>query len=63
MTVTSTEFAYRLDSADVPAGTWSITLTNRGDSTHDLVVEQNGNDVARTDRIGPGESTTVTVSR
>jgi plastocyanin len=62
MTVTATEMALRLDDADVPAGEWTITLTNRGRAPHDLVVEQNGDDIAGTDGIGPGESTTLTVT-
>jgi plastocyanin len=62
MTVTATEMAFRLDDADVPAGEYTLTLTNRGRSTHDLVVEQAGDDVAGTDTINPGESTTLTVT-
>jgi plastocyanin len=62
MTVTASEMAFGLDSADVTAGEWTITLTNRGRMPHDLVVEQDGDDIAGTETIGPGESTTLTVT-
>ena len=62
MTVTASEMAFGLDSTDVTAGEWTITLTNRGRMPHDLVVEQDGDDIAGTDTIGPGESTTLTVT-
>jgi len=62
MNVTATEMAFQLDSDDVPAGEWTITLTNAGRMTHDLVVEQDGEDIARTDQIDRDGSTTLTVT-
>ena len=62
MTVTATEMEFELDSTDIPAGEWTITLTNEGRMAHDLVVEQDGEDIARTDDIGRDGSTTLTVT-
>ena len=62
LAVTSVDFDYEMDSTDLAAGEYTITLTNNGNATHDLVVEQNGADVAQSDSIGPGESTTFTVA-
>jgi plastocyanin len=60
--VTSVDFSYELDEDSFSPGTYEVTLTNGGDATHDLVVERDGEDVARSDQIGPGESTTFEVT-
>ena len=60
--VTSVDFSYELDEATFAPGTYEITLTNGGDSTHDLVVEQDGEDVAQSEQINPGESSTFEVT-
>lgn len=60
--VTSVDFGYELDSDQLAAGDYTIELTNDGDATHDLVVEQDGADVARTDTIGPGETSSLEVT-
>jgi plastocyanin len=43
-------------------GEYTIEVVNEGNATHDLVVERDGADVAASDTIGPGESTTLTVT-
>ena len=60
--VTSVDFSFELDEDSFSPGTYEVTLTNDGDATHDLVVEQDGEDVAESDQIGPGESTTFEVT-
>ena len=60
--VTSVDFDYELDEDTFQAGEYTITLTNGGDATHDLVVERDGQDVAASEAIGPGQSTTFTVT-
>jgi uncharacterized cupredoxin-like copper-binding protein len=60
--VTEVGFDIRLESADLPAGNYTITVKNEGDATHDLVVERDGEDVARSDTIGPGDSASFTVA-
>jgi uncharacterized cupredoxin-like copper-binding protein len=62
LTVTEVGFDIRLESADLPAGNYTITVKNEGDATHDLVVERDGEDVARSDTIGPGDSASFTVA-
>jgi plastocyanin len=62
VTVTAADFTFRMDATDLPAGTSTITLANQGHATHDLVVEQDGREIGRSDRIGPGQSTTFTVT-
>jgi plastocyanin len=60
--VSSVDFSYELTEDTFAPGTYEITLTNEGDSTHDLVVERDGEDVAASEQIGPGESSTFEVT-
>jgi plastocyanin len=62
LAVTSVDFDFEMDSTDLGAGEYEVTLTNNGSSTHDLVVEQDGAEVARSEQINPGESSTFTVA-
>ena len=62
LTVTEVGFDIKLDSSDLPAGDYTITVKNEGDATHDLVVEQDGKDIAKSDTLGPGDSATFTVT-
>jgi plastocyanin len=62
LTVTEVGFDIRLESSNLPAGDYTITVKNEGDATHDLVVEQDGEDIAKSDSIGPGEEATFTVA-
>jgi plastocyanin len=62
LTVTEAGFDIRLESSDLPAGDYTITVKNEGDATHDLVVEQDGEDIAKSDTLGPGDSDTFTVT-
>ena len=60
--VSSVDFSFELAEDTLAPGTYEITLTNEGSSTHDLVVEQDGEDVAQSEQIGPGESSTFEVT-
>jgi plastocyanin len=62
ITATEADFSISLDEDRLSAGTYDIKVVNKGESTHDLVVEQDGKDVAASDSIGPGGSTTLTVT-
>jgi plastocyanin len=62
LSVTAVDFDFHLDSTDLPAGDYEISLTNDGDATHDLVVERDGADVAASDSTRPGDSTTLSVT-
>jgi uncharacterized cupredoxin-like copper-binding protein len=62
ITATEKDFSISLDEDHLAAGTYDIEVVNDGHSTHDLVVEQNGKDVAKSDTIAPGESATLTVT-
>lgn len=59
--VSSVDFGYELDATELAAGEYTINLTNAGNASHDLVVERDGEELAGTEVIGPGESSTVTV--
>jgi plastocyanin len=62
ITATEADFSISLGQDSLRAGSYTIKVVNDGSSTHDLVVEQAGNDVAGTDgSIAPGQSTTFTV--
>ena len=60
--VSSVDFSFELDEDSFSPGTYEITLTNEGGATHDLVVERDGEDVAASEQIGPGESATFEVT-
>jgi plastocyanin len=62
LAVSSVDFDFELPEGDVAAGTYEITLTNTGSATHDLVVERDGEDVAESEQIGPGETSTFEVT-
>jgi uncharacterized cupredoxin-like copper-binding protein len=61
LTATETNFKIALDSTDLTAGTYDITVVNDGSATHDLAVEENGTTKATSDTVAPGQSTTLTV--
>jgi uncharacterized cupredoxin-like copper-binding protein len=58
---TEADYSITLDKP-VVAGEYVITVVNKGHATHDLVIEQGGNDVIASPKISPGESTTVSVT-
>jgi uncharacterized cupredoxin-like copper-binding protein len=60
--VAEADFTIQLDSSALSAGDYTITVTNNGHATHDLVVEQNGSDVAKSASISPGKKGTLTVT-
>jgi plastocyanin len=60
--VSSVDFSFELAEDSFSPGTYEITLTNEGGATHDLVVERDGEDVAASEQIGPGESSTFEVT-
>ena len=62
LTATEADFSIDLDRDGLAAGTYDIEVVNEGRATHDLVVERDGEDIAASEDIGPGESTTVTVA-
>jgi plastocyanin len=61
ITATEADFSISLDEETLKAGTYAITVVNNGNATHDLAVEEDGTTKATSDKIGPGESTTLTV--
>jgi len=61
ITATEADFTISLDEDSLSPGSYEITVNNEGDATHDLVVERDGEDVAGTEEIQPGESATLTV--
>ena len=62
ITATEADFSISLDSDTLPADDYEITVANDGRANHDLIVERDGNDVAGTDVIAPGETGTFTVT-
>jgi plastocyanin len=62
ITATEADFTITLDEDTLAAGDYEITVVNNGRATHDLIVEQDGNDIAGTDGIAPGGSATFTVT-
>ena len=61
ITATEADFSIALDEDSLTAGTYAITVVNNGSATHDLAVQEDGTTKATSDKIGPGESTTLTV--
>jgi plastocyanin len=62
ITATEADFSITLDEDSLSAGTYEIQVVNEGGATHDLVVERDGEDVAATDAIDPGQTSTLTVT-
>jgi plastocyanin len=62
ITATEADFSITLDSTDLAAGDYEIQVVNDGGATHDLVVEKDGKDVAKSDTIAPGAKGSLTVS-
>jgi plastocyanin len=62
ITATEADFSITLDRDDLTAGAYDIEVVNDGSATHDLVVERDGDDVAASDDIAPGASTTLSVT-
>ena len=61
VSATEGEMYIELSQDEFTAGSTTIEVTNEGSATHDFVVERDGEDVAATDTIAPGSSTTLTV--
>lgn len=59
--VTEGEMFIQLSEDSFTAGIYTFEVTNTGSMRHDFVVEQDGEDVASTDVLQPGESTTLEV--
>jgi plastocyanin len=59
--VTETEFSITMPST-LAAGSYTFAVRNTGTATHDLVVSRNGRDVAASAAIGPGGSTSLSVT-
>jgi plastocyanin len=59
---TEADFSISLGSTDLTAGDYEIQVVNDGGATHDLVVEKDGADVAKSDTIAPGDTGSVSVS-
>ena len=62
LTATEADFSITLDKDKLTAGTYDITVVNKGHATHDLVVEKDGKDIGQSDTVAPGKSTTLTVT-
>jgi plastocyanin len=61
ITATEQDFSISLDEDHLKAGSYTITVVNNGSSTHDLAVEEDGSTKATSEKVGPGEKTTLTV--
>ena len=59
VSVTEGEMFIELSEDSLSAGTYTFEVTNTGDMPHDFVIEAAGNDVAGTEVLQPGESTTL----
>ncbi len=62
ITVTGVDFDFELDSTELAAGEYEIEFVNDGGASHNVIVEQDGEDVAGSDTIPPGETSTFTVT-
>jgi uncharacterized cupredoxin-like copper-binding protein len=61
VTATEGEMFIELSTEEFAAGSYTFEVVNDGSATHDFVVERDGDDVAATDSIAPGASTSLTV--
>jgi plastocyanin len=62
LTATEADFSITLDKDKLTAGTYDIDVVNKGHATHDLVVAKDGKNIGQSDTVGPGKSTTLTVT-
>lgn len=62
VTATLVDFAVELDEDSFSAGIHEFAVVNDGGSTHDLVVERDGETVAAAEAIDPGGTATLTVA-
>lgn len=61
LTAVEDDFSISLDQDSLTAGSYEIEVVNDGGSSHDLVVEQDGNDIGATEVISPGKSATLAI--
>ncbi|MCU4187320.1 hypothetical protein K6U06_23355 [Acidiferrimicrobium sp. IK] len=62
LTATLSDFHIALSSRSVPAGTYTIKVSNAGNTLHALDVAGPGGTVAASPSVLPGQSTTVSVT-
>jgi plastocyanin len=62
ITVTGVDFDYELDSTELAAGDYEIEFVNEGTASHNVVVERDGEDVAESEVINGGDTSTVSVT-
>ncbi|TFV83031.1 hypothetical protein E4P40_14840 [Blastococcus sp. CT_GayMR20] len=62
LTATEADFSISLDSDALTAGTYRVEVVNQGAMAHALDVERDGEDVAESDSVDPGGSTTFEVT-
>jgi plastocyanin len=62
VTATESDFAIALSSAELTAGTYSITVTNSGKATHSLTIKGPGGVDMTSDTLQGGKTTTMTVT-
>jgi plastocyanin len=62
LTATEGDFTISLDTTAMAPGAYAVQVVNDGNATHDLVIEQDGTKLAGSDKIGPGQSTTLEVT-
>ena len=62
LTATMADFSIDLGAGSVPAGSYTVEVVNEGGSSHDLVVERDGERVAAADAVDPGRTGTLTVT-
>lgn len=60
--VAAQDFAFELQATSLSAGEQTFELTNNGNASHDLVIERDGEDVAATEIVGPGQTASVTAT-
>jgi plastocyanin len=61
LTATEKDFSISLSEDHLKAGTYTITVVNDGNATHDLAVGEDGTMKAKSDSISPGGSATLKV--
>lgn len=62
ISVTAVDFDFELDTTELAAGEYEVELLNEGGASHDLRFERDGEDVAGTEVIQPGQTATTTVT-